>query len=40
MCIVMDPSAPCCLSSALFQPVFSGATASNVKSFEGLPLLS
>ena len=29
----MDPS-------AFFQPVFSGVTAPNVKSFEGIPLFS
>ena len=32
-CVVMDPSSPHLLSYALFQPVLSGATASNVKSF-------
>ena len=36
----LDPSAPRMKSSAVFQPVLSGATASNVKSFEGLLMSS
>ena len=39
-CIVMAPPAPCCPSSDLLQPVLSGDTESNVKSFEGFPLSS
>ena len=39
-CVVMDPSYPHILTSAFFQPVLSGATESNIKSFEGIPLLS
>ena len=36
MCVVMALSAPHLPSSALFQPVVSVATYSNVKSFEGI----
>ena len=38
VCVVMDLSAPHLPSSAFFQLVLIGATVSNVKSFEGLPL--
>ena len=34
----MDPSVPHIQSSAFFQPVLIGATASNVQKFEGLLL--
>ena len=37
---MMDLSAPHLPSYAFFQPVLSGDTESNVKSFEGIPLLS
>ena len=37
---MMAPSSPHLLSSTLFQTVLSGSTASNVKSFEVIPLLS
>ena len=33
-CVVMYTSSPHILPSAFFQPVLSGATASNVKSFK------
>ena len=36
----MDISSPCRPSFALFHPVLIGDTASNVKSFEGIPLSS
>ena len=39
-CVVMDPSSPHLMPSPYFHPVLSGATASNVKIFEGIPLLS
>ena len=39
-CVVIDPSSPRSPSYDFFQPVLSGATASNVKSFEGLLLLA
>ena len=35
-----DPSSHHLLTSAFLQPVLSGTTASNIKSFEGIPLLS
>ena len=38
--LVMDISSTHLTSSAFFQPVLSGSTASNVKRFEGLLLLS
>ena len=34
-CVVMDPP-----SFDFFQPVLSGGTSSNIKIFEGIPLLS
>ena len=39
-CVVIDPSSPRSPSSDFFQPVLSGATASNVKSFEFILMLS
>ena len=39
-CVVIDPSSPHSPSSDFFQPVLSGATASNVKSFEVILMLS
>ena len=39
-CVVIDPSPPHLLSSDFFQQVLSGSIASNVKSFEGILLLS
>ena len=39
-CVVMAPSSTRLLFSYFFQPVLSGDTASNVKSFKGVMLLS
>ena len=39
-CVMMAPSSTHVPSSAFFQTLLSGDRASNVKSFEGLPLLS
>ena len=38
--VVLAPSAPQLPSSAFYQPVRNGATASNIKNFKGLPLSS